>query len=257
VGVVVHLAGPRFLFFFNQKVASRSVLGALRRAFPAARKLPDPALLPSMPSCPRFLVVRDPYDRVVSCWRDKCGRATAWARQGRPPQPCQRLLLEALDPPGDAGLELLGELSFADFVGLLERVRDHNGHFRLQGQVLLNANPPRGRVQRLLRSARLATSALRCAPVMPALLRPGDRTRLRLDARVLEQAPGARVQLLRLEQLDRDWPAVQIALGIPLELSWKNRTEPEHDPWTPELLARVGELYAPDFELLGYPRRVA
>ena len=74
MAIAVHAAEPNFLFFWNHKVASRSLLNALEMAFPDLRIYPQPSFRPPVEDqdWPRFLVVRDPYARAVSCFRNKC-----------------------------------------------------------------------------------------------------------------------------------------------------------------------------------------
>lgn len=59
----------------------------------------------------------------------------------------------------------------------------------------------------------------------------------------------------RFEFLAEDFQRVCERLGVERELQRSNAARrPREVEWTPELRARVGEVYAEDFRLLGYPR---
>lgn len=255
--VTVHTAEPPFLFLWNNKVASRSILEALEGAFPAARTYLQPAFRPPRRdgAWPRFLVVRDPWARAVSAFRNKCRDAPESVhREGRL-EPCQRHLLRAMGArvtDDQAGAELLAGLSFPDFVTLLEVVRDGNSHFRLQADVLRHAGEA-GPFRWGPRAASAALHVVRTHYRTPRALRPAlDGPHVSGAARA---ATASAVHVLRLEDLPGAWRKVEEFLGRAVPLPWRTRTSHAddwrtlYDGWT---IQRVGRLYAVDAQAFGY-----
>jgi hypothetical protein len=257
VPVSVHASSPRFLFFWNNKVASRSILHALEGTFPGVRTYPQPAFRPPAGDgdWPRFLVVRDPWARAVSCYRNKCRDALAGLKRNGGLEPCQKHLLVALGawPSGaEGGARRLAGLSFADFAALLPAVRDGNSHFRLQGEVLLDAAPVPSRAPWLVRASGAGLRVARTHYLTPALLAPSAA---RLDREARAAAGNARATVLRLEDLPDAWTVVEDGLGVRVPLPWHTRTATDgdwKDEYDPATSALVGRTYAADVAAFGY-----
>ena len=98
MAIAVHASEPSFLFFLNHKVASRSLINALETSFPDVRVYPQPAFRPPLQdqTWPRFLLVRDPWARAASCFRNKCRDAIEALERNGSLEPCQRHLLREL-----------------------------------------------------------------------------------------------------------------------------------------------------------------
>ena len=258
MAVAVHSTEPRFLFFWNNKVASRSLLNALVKVFPRLRMYAQPSFRPPAPDqdWPRFLLVRDPWARAVSCFRNKCRDAMEGLERNGGLEPCQRHLLRELGAwpcRSVTGARRLTELGFEDFVELLPGVRDGNSHFRLQIDVLRDAAaipslvPWAGRAARtLLHLGR--THYLAPGPAKTRANESADRT-------AMAEERTQSVRWLRLEDLPEAWAEVEQTLGRPIPLPWHARTA-EGDDWhalyNGTLRARVADLYRPDLETFGY-----
>ncbi|MDG2333785.1 MAG: sulfotransferase family 2 domain-containing protein [Myxococcota bacterium] len=256
--VAVHGSEPRFLFFWNNKVASRSVLAGLRKAFPDLGTYSQPAFRPLLPDAhwPRFLIVRNPWARVVSCYRNKCVNAPRnLEAQGRL-EPCQYHILRALgasQSPPQAAAAALAELSLADFISALEIARDGNSHFRLQVDVLRDGSQPTSQLDRLLRSATSLSHIARTHYRTPGWLRPGLN-----GAHIADSIAGlhaAPVKWIQLESFPEAWTQVEQELGRDIAFPWRNSTgekEAWRDLYDAETTAAVGQLYQPDIEAFGY-----
>lgn len=70
-----------------------------------------------------YFIARNPYDRAVSLWADKCGVDFKF-----PFQPNQKILAGA----AHCDESKLNELSFLEFARLLHKIWDLNDHFRPQ-----------------------------------------------------------------------------------------------------------------------------
>lgn len=257
--VAVHDSEPRFLFFWSNKVASRSLLAGLGEAFQGLETYAQSAFRPPIDDgdWPRFLLVRSPWARAVSCYRNKCRDAPrGLERHGGRLEPCQRHLLRAMgESPFQAerGARLLSELSFPSFVALLPRVRDGNSHFRPQVHVLRDTAPATSRARWLLRSARAALHVVRTHWSLPGLLRTGrDRRWTRAALNAARRDP---VRWIRLEELPEGWHEVEEALGRSIPLPWHTRTSEEND-WESfydiDTAGAVGEIYRADVEAFDY-----
>jgi hypothetical protein len=258
VAIGVHASEPRFLFFWNHKVASRSLLTALRQAFPRLRVYAQPSFRPPRQDrdWQRFLIVRDPWARAASCFRNKCRDAIKGLERNGHLEPCQRHLLREL---GDwpcrpaAGARRLSELEFAQFVDLLPGVRDGNSHFRLQIDVLRDADSVTSRIPWAARAGRTLLHLGRTHHVTPRFLKRRP-TKVADDA-VLARAREQSVRWLRLEDFPEAWQEVETALGRAIPFPWRARTA-ERENWRTlydeALRVRVADLYRPDLELFGY-----
>ncbi len=258
MAIAVHASEPTFLFFWNNKVASRSLLHALEKSFPGLRLYPQSSFRPPAEDqdWPRFLLVRDPWARAVSCFRNKCRDAMKALERNGGLEPCQRHLLRELGvwPCRSAtGARRLAKLDFGEFVELLPGVRDGNSHFRLQIDVLRDAGSITSRVPWAGRAARTLLHLGRTHHLTPALLR--TRSTTAGDQAALAEARNQSVRWLRLEDLPEAWGEVEQALGRAIPLPWHARTA-EGDDWQTlydaTLHARMAELYRPDVEMFGY-----
>ncbi len=256
--LTVHPSEPRFLFFWNHKVASRSLIHGLQSAFPDLRTYAQPGFRPPLDDThwPRFMVVRNPWARVASCFRNKCRDALgALARNGSL-EPCQRHLLKALGAwpcRPETGARRLAGLQFDEFVELLPVVRDGNSHFRLQVDVLRHATPPNSRLSWAGRGLGTLLHLGRTHYLTPDLLKARQseaRDRIALSV-VKEQ----RVRLIRLERIFDEWREVEEALGKEVPLPWHARSA-SGDDWKAlydsALQERVASLYRTDLEMFGY-----
>ena len=258
MAIAVHASEPSFLFFWNHKVASRSILNALEESFPGLRVYPQPSFRPPMEDrdWPRFLLVRDPWARAVSCFRNKCRDAIEALERNGGLEPCQRHLLRELGAwpsRSDTGAHRLAELDFAQFVELLPGVRDGNSHFRLQIDVLRDASSVTSRIPWAVRASRTLLHLGRTHYLTPRFLK--TRPTLAADRAALSEGRKQSVRCLRLEDLPEAWGEVEHALGRAIPLPWHARTA-EGDDWRAlydaTLHARVAELYRPDLEMFGY-----
>ena len=258
MAIAVHTSEPRFLFFWNHKVASRSLLDALGASFPALCVYPQPSFRPPAQDedWPRFLLVRDPWARTASCFRNKCRDATEALERNGGLEPCQRHLLRELGAwpcRPSTGARRLAELDFAEFVDLLPGVRDGNSHFRLQIDVLQDASPITSRVPWTGRAMRTLLHLGRTHYLTPRLLKTGPTASA--DRAALAEGRKQSVRWLRLEDLPEVWEEVEHTLGRTIPLPWHARTA-GGDDWQAlydtTLRERVAELYRPDLEMFGY-----
>ena len=258
MAVSVHASEPRFLFFWNNKVASRSLLTALEQTFPGLHAYAQPSFRPPRQDqdWPRFLVVRDPWARTVSCFRNKCRDAIEALERNGSLEPCQRHLLRELGVwpcRSSAGAQRLSELDFAEFVGLLPGVRDGNSHFRLQVDVLRDAGAVTSRILWAGRATRTLIRLGRTHHLAPGLLK--SRATATSDEVALAEARKQPVQWLRLEDFPEAWKRVEHTLGRTIPFPWHARTS-ESEDWRAlydtTLRARVADLYRPDLEMFGY-----
>jgi hypothetical protein len=256
--LALHSAEPHFLFLWNHKVASSSLLQGLQSEFPDLRLYPQPSFRPFRDdaSWPRFLVVRNPHARVVSCFRNKCQDAQEALGRNGTLEPCQRHLLKAMGEwPCNAaeGARRLAALPFSRFVELLPTVRDGNSHFRLQIDTLQDAGTPTSRMSWMGRRVRTTLHLGQTHYLSPEFLR-GAPSRAR-DRALLSQAQQQSVHWLRLEELDQEWPKVEDTLGKRIFLPWRVRTN-EGEGWREfydsALWESVSKLYWADREMFGY-----
>ncbi len=63
--------------------------------------------------------------------------------------------------------------------------------------------------------------------------------------------------VIRLEDLSARWPEIKARAGIETDLGHTNSTKDKGDAliWTPQMVAKLSEIYADDFAHLGYPER--
>ena len=258
MAIVVHASDPNFLFFWNNKVASRSLLDALEESFPTLRVYLQPSFRPPVQDqdWPRFLLVRDPWARTVSCFRNKCRDAIEALERNGSLEPCQRHLLREIGVwpcRSVTGARRLAELDFAEFVALLPGVRDGNSHFRLQIDVLRDAGSITSRIAWAGRATRTLLHLGRTHHLAPGLLK--TRPRAAADQTALAEARKQSVRWIRLEDLPEAWGEVERALGRAIPLPWHARTA-DGDDWRglydTTLKARVAELYRPDLEMFEY-----
>ena len=258
MAIAVHASEPTFLFFWNNKVASRSLLNALRESFPDLRVYLQPSFRPPLQDqdWPRFLLVRNPWARTVSCFRNKSRDAHEALERNGGLEPCQRHLLRALDVwpcHSLTGARRLAELDFSEFVALLPAVRDGNSHFRLQIDVLRDAGTLTSRVPWAARATRTLLHLARTHHLAPGLLK--TRPTAAADQAALAEAREQSVRWIRLEDLPEAWREVEQVLGRAIALPWRARTG-EGDDWRmlydATLKARVAELYRPDLEMFKY-----
>ncbi len=256
--IAVHASEPTFLFFWNHKVASRSLLNALGESFPALRVYPQSAFRPPAQDqdWPRFLVVRNPWARVVSCFRNKCRDALEGLERNGGLEPCQRHLLRELGAwpcRSVTGARRLADLDFGEFVELLPGVRNGNSHFRLQIDVLRDAASVTSRIPWARRATRTVLDLGRTHYLTPRALKSRATTQTDQDA--LAGVRKESVKLLRLEDLPEAWGEVEKTLGRAIPLPWHARTA-EGDDWRAlydgALRWRVAELYRPDLEMFRY-----
>lgn len=260
MAVAVHTSEPSFLFFLNHKVASRSILNALETSFPDVRVYPQSSFRPPREDhdWPRLLVVRNPWARAASCFRNKCRDALQALERNGTLEPCQRHLLRELGvwPCRSAtGARRLAELDFAEFVGLLPGVRDGNSHFRLQIDVLQGAASVTSRTLWAGRAARTLLHVGRTHHLAPKLFK--TRPTAAVDRQALAEAGKESVQWIRLEDLPEAWGEVEQSLGRAIPLPWHARTA-EGDDWRTlydeALHAQVADLYRADLDMFGYDR---
>ena len=258
MAIGVHASEPRFLFFWNHKVASRSLLTALEESFPGVRVYAQPSFRPPLQDqdWPRFLVVRDPWARTASCFRNKCRDALEALERNGGLEPCQRHLLRELGVwpcRSSTGARRLSELDFAEFVELLPGVRDGNSHFRLQVDVLRDAGAITSRVPWAGRAARTLLHLSRTHHLTPGLFR--TRPTATADQATLAEAAKQSVQWFRLEDFPEAWKGVEHELGRMIPFPWHARTG-EREDWRglydATLRSQVADLYRPDLELFGY-----
>jgi len=258
VAVAVHAQEPRFLFFWNHKVASRSLLDALEKSFPELRVYAQASFRPPIQDLgwPRFLLVRDPWARAASCFRNKCRDAAEALERNGGLEPCQRHLLRELGAwpcRSVTGARRLAELDFAEFVELLAGVRDGNSHFRLQIDVLRDAGATTSRISWARRATRTLLHLGRTHYLTPRLLK--TRPTVAADEAALAEGRKQSVRWLRLEDLPEVWGEVEHTLGQTIPLPWHAKTA-DGDDWRAmydeTLRARVAELYRPDLEMFGY-----
>lgn len=258
MAVSVHASEPRFLFFWNNKVASRSLLTALEQTFPGLHAYAQPSFRPPRQdqNWPRFLVVRDPWARTASCFRNKCRDAIEALDRNGGLEPCQRHLLRELGVwpcRSNAGARRLSELNFAEFVKLLPGVRDGNSHFRMQVDVLRHAGAITSRIPWAGRAARTLIHLGRTHHSTPEFLK--SRPTATADGVSLAEARKQSVQWLHLEELPEAWKRVEHTLGRTIPFPWHARTS-ESEDWRAlydtTLRARVADLYRPDLEMFGY-----
>jgi len=258
MAIAVHRSEPTFLFFWNHKVASRSLLNALEKSFPGLRVYLQPSFRPPVEDqdWPRFLLVRDPWARAASCFRNKCRDAIEARERNGGLEPCQRHLLRELGAwpcRSVTGARRLAELDFAEFVELLAGVRDGNSHFRLQIDVLRDADAITSRVSWAGRATRTLVRLGRTHYLTPRLLK--TQATVATDRATLAEGRRQSVRWLRLENLPEVWREVEHTLGRAIPLPWHARTA-EGDDWRAlydaTLQARVAELYRPDLEMFGY-----
>lgn len=258
MAICVHTSDPRFLFFWNHKVASRSLLTALKESFPELRVYPQPSFRPPLQDqdWPRFLVVRDPWARAASCFRNKCRDAIEALERNGSLEPCQRHLLRELGVwpcRSRTGARRLAELEFAEFVELLPGVRDGNSHFRMQVDVLRDARAITARAPWLGRATRTLIHLGRTHHLAPGVLK--SRPSPKGDEAALADARRQSVQWLRLEDFPEAWQRVEHGLGKAIPFPWHARTA-EREDWRAmydaTLRARVADLYRPDVEMFGY-----
>ena len=258
MAIGVHASEPRFLFFWNHKVASRSLLTALEESFPGIRVYAQPSFRPPLQDqdWPRFLVVRDPWARTASCFRNKCRDALEALERNGGLEPCQRHLLRALGVwpcRSSTGARRLSELDFAEFVKLLPGVRDGNSHFRLQVDVLRDAGAITSRVPWAGRAARTLLHLGRTHHLTPGLFK--TRPTATTDQDTLAEAAKQSVQWFRLEDFPEAWKGVEHELGRAIPFPWHARTG-EREDWRglydATLRSQVADLYRPDLELFGY-----
>lgn len=258
MAIAVHASEPNFLFFWNNKVASRSLLNSLETSFPALRVYPQPSFRPPVQDqdWPRFLLVRDPWARAVSCFRNKCRDAIEALDRNGGLEPCQRHLLRELGVwpcRSNTGARRLAELDFASFVELLPGVRDGNSHFRLQIDVLRDAGSITSRLPWAGRATRTLLHLGRTHHLAPGPLR--TRPTAEADRAALAEARTQSVRWIRLEDLPGAWGEVEHALGRTIPLPWHARTSDGSDwreLYDATLQAQVAELYRPDLEMFGY-----
>jgi len=256
--LAVHPYEPRFLFFWNHKVASRSLLHGLNAAFPGLRTYAQPGFRPPVDDTewPQFLVVRNPWARVASCFRNKCQDAVGALVRNGGLEPCQQHLLRALGTwpcSSGAGAQRLSDLRFEEFVDLLPLVRDGNSHFRLQVDVLRHATPPDSTLSWIGRGLGTILHLGRTHYVTPRIFKvPQDEAR---DRAALLVASRQNVRFLRLESLADEWQEVEEALGKTITLPWHVRSS-SGDDWRnlydSALQNCVASLYRADVEMFGY-----
>lgn len=94
-----------------------------------------------------FLLMRSPYDRVISCFMDKFRlHPQNWHRDGFRWQHCQKLLFPFCDIQGNTDNEAIADrllrLSFDDFLEILPRIYRRNAHYHPQNwQRILRCGP--------------------------------------------------------------------------------------------------------------------
>ena len=258
MAIAVHASEPSFLFFWNHKVASRSLLDALEEPFPGLRVYPQPSFRPPVQDqgWPRFLLVRSPWARAASCFRNKCRDAIEALERNGGLEPCQRHLLRELGAwpcRSVTGARRLADLDFAEFVELLPGIRDGNSHFRLQIDVLRDAGAITSRVSWARRATRTLVHLGRTHYLTPRLLK--TRPAWVRDQDALAAARRQSVRWLRLEDLPEAWTEVEHTLGRAIPLPWHAQTAEGHDwreLYDATLQARVADLYRADLEMFGY-----
>ena len=258
MAIGVHASEPRFLFLWNHKVASRSLLTALMESFPGLRVYAQPSFRPPLQDqdWPRFLVVRDPWARAASCFRNKCRDAIEALERNGHLEPCQRHLLRELGVwpcRSRTGARRLSQLDFAEFVELLPGVRDGNSHFRLQVDVLRDAGAITSRIAWAGPATRTLIHVGRTHHLAPGFLK--HRPTAAADETALAEARKQSVQWLRLEDFPEAWQRAEHTLGRTIPFPWHVQTG-EREDWRAlydaTLRARVADLYRPDLEMFGY-----
>ena len=258
MAIGVHASEPRFLFFWNHKVASRSLLTALEKSFPGIRMYAQPSFRPPLQDqgWPRFLVVRDPWARTASCFRNKCRDALEALERNGGLEPCQRHLLRELGVwpcRSSTGARRLSELDFAEFVKLLPGVRDGNSHFRLQVDVLRDAGAITSRVPWAGRAARTLFHLGRTHHLTPGLFK--TRPMATADQATLAEAAKQSVQWLRLEDFPKPGRVSSTSWGERFHFLG-TRGQVNGRDWRglydATLRSQVADLYRPDLELFGY-----
>ena len=167
-----------------------------------------------------ILLVRDPYNRLISAWSSKFVKDPVNKHRpgsNKPWQPIHRMILPHLGVRSGAGddeiRDALTAVTFERLVHLLDRVHRQDGHLTPQW--------------RLLR------------------VRPWDR--LPLFAVSVDE-------VVRMERPD----LADYCAGFGLQLKTIHRNPSRHgtaeELYTPELAAVVERIYARDFELFGYGR---
>ncbi len=88
----------------------------------------------------KFGVVRNPYDRVVSVYVDKCveNPVNRINRGDETLQTCQRIILKALNKP--LKLEEFSKITFEQFVEILPEIYNNDWHFYTQSPFLVNSS---------------------------------------------------------------------------------------------------------------------
>jgi hypothetical protein len=193
--LLFHTVHPRFIYITNYKAAYTSTLTSLLKTFPDIRAaLWEKGLPPGEDFGNHFVFtfVRNPVDRVKSCYFDKVvvtPKAYLAMSEVPPPQDCQMTVylacVEHLDrtsgpvhPSHREVLERLRQLSFGEFVSLLPHICLMDVHFYPQS-LWLDKFP------------------------------------------VLRE----RCFFGRVETITRDWGAVSERIGRPMPLLHENRTD--------------------------------
>ena len=164
-----------------------------------------------------FLLVRDPYKRAVSFYKDKFRQVPLdkWLTYDEL-QSCQRLFCPHIDlTPNDSPAEIRHKLlsvSFAQFINLLPQVYQRDAHLRPQTQLIM-------------------------------IFFRGMPIKLKFD------------RILKVELAD-DLAYLQDELSIDLSKRHNSTHKIQlPNPWDPSLLAVVNNLYRADFEAFNYEMR--
>lgn len=216
-----HIGDPRFIYIANYKAAYTSILTSLLSTFPDLRAALWEGGLPRTEDFSDHFVfsfVRNPVDRVRSCYFDKIvisPKRYLALRDVPPPQECQMTVYNActahLDRSGSKAppsrrqvLERLRALAFDEFVSLLPHVCMEDLHFYPQSLWL-------------------------------------DRF-LTLRARCL---------VGRVETFEQDWRRITELMNQPVPLLHENRTDYAHADADARLDARsrriIEEVYSADY----------
>lgn len=88
----------------------------------------------------KFGIVRNPFDRVVSLYCDKCQKNAQDRinRGDRKLQNCQKVILRALNKPLE--VEQLRTITFPQFVSILPVIKNRDLHFNAQSPLFINSN---------------------------------------------------------------------------------------------------------------------